>query len=328
MGDWVSGYRIVGQIGVGAHSTIHHAVRATTGKSYAIKRVVNEGPDDARFIAQVEAEYQVSHAVKHPNLRYSYSIHRTKKLLAVQEVRVVMEYVEGQTLQDRRPGTLDAFLYIFHRVAAGLCALHEAGYVHADIKPNNIIAGKNGVVKIIDFGQACPMGHRKGRIQGTPDYIAPEQVQRAPLDKRTDVFNLGATMYWVLTEVPFPTAIRQPTRRGGIDLVSPETLRTPREINPLIPGPLSQLVMDCCEENPQGRPPDMKVVMSRLQIVQTLWNKKRNEARAKHKAALDAPRQESGTTRNAGPGPTETPPAKTENRPDAIETQEGKTRSE
>ena len=328
MSDLVPGYRIIGQIGVGAHSTIHHAIRATTGKSYAIKRVVNEGPDDAKFIAQVEAEYQVSHAVKHPNLRYSYSIHRIKKLLAVQEVRVVMEHVEGETLQDRRTGTLDAFLYIFHRIGAGLHALHEAGYVHADIKPNNIIVGKKEVVKIIDFGQACPMWHRKGRIQGTPDYIAPEQVQRAPLDRRTDVFNLGATMYWVLTEVPFPTAIRQPTRRGGIDLVSRETLRTPREINPLIPGPLSQLVMDCCEENPQGRPADMKAVMARLQVVQSLWNKKRSEARAKHKAPLDAVRQGQGATKDAPGEPAGPSPATIKNGPGTTETEEGKTRDE
>lgn len=285
MSELVPGYRIVAQIGVGAHSTIHQAIRTTTGKSYAIKRVVNEGADDAKFIAQAETEFRVSHAVQHANLRFSYSIHRIKKLLAVQEVRVVLEHVEGETLQDRRPGTLDAFLYIFHCVAAGLQALHDAGYVHADIKPNNIIVGKGGLVKVIDFGQACPRGHRKERIQGTPDYIAPEQVQRAPLDQRTDVFNLGATMYWVLTEVPFPTAIRQPTRRGGIDLVTPDTLRTPREINPLIPGPLSRLIMDCCAENPQERPPDMKAVMSRLEMVQSLWNKKRKAALAKHHGA-------------------------------------------
>lgn len=289
------GYRVIGQIGVGAHSTIHQAIRETTGKWYAIKRVVNEAPDDARFIAQAEAEYAVSHAVEHPSLRHSFSIHRIKKLLTVLEVRVVMEYVEGETLQDRRPGTLDAFLYIFHRVADGLLALHQAGYIHADIKPNNIIVGKGGLVKIIDFGQACRLGQRKERIQGTPDYIAPEQVRRAPLDQRTDVFNLGATMFWVLTEIPFPTVIRQPTRPGGIDLVSRETLQTPRQINPLIPGALSQLVMECCQENPQARPADMKVVMTRLEVVQTLWNKKRAGALSRARRAR--------STRTSDPSP-------------------------
>ncbi|MCK4659430.1 MAG: serine/threonine protein kinase [Phycisphaerae bacterium] len=290
MSELVGGYRTIGQIGVGAHSTIHHAVRTTTGKSYAIKRVVNESSGDLKFINQVEVEYEVSSKVKHPNLRHCYSIHRTKKLLTVQEIRVVMEYAEGETLQDRRPGSLDAFLYILHRVAAGLQALHEAGYVHADVKPNNIIVGKDGSVKVIDFGQACPILHRKERIQGTPDYIAPEQVQRVPLDQRTDVFNLGATMYWVLTEIPYPTAIRQPTRRGGIDLVSRETLRTPHEVNELIPVPLSQLIMDCCRENPQDRPSDMRAVMGRLEMVQSLWNKKRKNAITKRKSSGQNPR--------------------------------------
>ncbi|MFH0983802.1 MAG: serine/threonine-protein kinase [Planctomycetota bacterium] len=322
--ELVPGYRILGQIGVGAHSTIHQAVRTTTGKFYAIKRVVHEGSDDAKFIAQAETEYRVSSAVKHPNLRHSYSIHRVKKFLTVQEVRVVMEHVEGETLQDRRPATLDAFLYILHRVAAGLQALHDAGYVHADIKPNNIIVGKQGLVKIIDFGQACRRGHRKERIQGTPDYIAPEQVQRAPLDQRTDVFNLGATMYWVLTGNPFPTVIRQPTRRGGIDLVTRETLRTPHEINRLIPGPLSQLVMDCCQENPADRPSDMKTVMARLELVQALWNKKRREIVARHKAAAPAPAEESAPSEPAPSAPAVDPlPGTMPNASDAAQTPKG-----
>ncbi len=319
MGELVPGYRMIRQIGTGAGSTIHEAVRTTTAKSFTIKRVVNEGGDDAKFITQAEVEFRISNEVEHPHVRHSYSVHRVKRLLAVQEVRVVMEYVDGTTLQDRRPATLDAFLYIFHRVADGLNALHEAGYVHADIKPNNIIVGDKGLVKIIDLGQACPLGFRKERIQGTPDYIAPEQVQRAPLDRRTDVFNLGTTMYWVLTEIPFPTAIRQPTRPGGIDLVSYETLQTPREINEAIPASLSQLVMDCCQENPSERPPDMKAVMARLEMVQTLWNKKRKEALVKQQARKADSGQRTIPQPPQSPKPTAEPQERAEGAPDALE---------
>jgi serine/threonine-protein kinase len=149
---------------------------------------------------------------------------------------------------------LDWFLQIMRKLAAGLHALHDAGYVHADMKPNNVILGKAGVVKIIDFGQSCPIGHRKERIQGTPDYIAPEQVRRMPLDRTTDVFNLGATMYWVLTDRSYPTRIRQTVRKGSIDIVGADEALTPKEINGRIPAALSQLVMDCCRENPAERP--------------------------------------------------------------------------
>ena len=128
------------------------------------------------------------------------------------------------------------------------------------------------------------------------------------------MFNLGATMYWVLTEMPYPTAIRQPTRRGGIDLVTQETLRTPHEINELIPGPLSRLVMDCCQENPRERPPDMKAMMSRLETVQSLWNKRRRAAVAKQRADADAPAP--GTEGGATP---------TAIQPDTLDVTEGTT---
>ena len=77
---------------------------------------------------------------------------------------------------------------IFQAVASAMGHMHSMGFIHADMKPNNIIVGsKNGAVKVIDFGQSCSIGTRKARIQGTPDFIAPEQVKLRPLDARTDV---------------------------------------------------------------------------------------------------------------------------------------------
>src|SRR5438309_1276541 len=78
-------------------------------------------------------------------------------------------------------------------------------YVVSDLKTNNILVGPDGKVKVIDFGQACKTGTCKERIQGTPDYIAPEQVKREAVTFRTDVFNFGATMYWTVTGQKIPT---------------------------------------------------------------------------------------------------------------------------
>ncbi|MHC4234434.1 MAG: serine/threonine protein kinase, partial [Planctomycetota bacterium] len=210
------------------------------------------------------------------------------KWAKVKELFVLMEYVEGMTLEVARPNRLDWFLQIMRKLAAGLHALHDAGYVHADMKPNNVILGKAGVVKIIDFGQSCPIGHRKERIQGTPDYIAPEQVRRMPLDRTTDVFNLGATMYWVLTDRSYPTRIRQTVRKGSIDIVGADEALTPKEINGRIPAALSQLVMDCCRENPAERPEAMPQLQSRLEVVQRMWRKQRLAAKAERRGARHA----------------------------------------
>jgi serine/threonine-protein kinase len=254
----------------------------------ALKRVCRRDGDDERFIAQVEIEYDVSHRIEHANLRHSLHLHRNKKWLQTNEVMLVMEYVPGKTLEQHRPNRLDHFLTIFRRVCRGLHALHQKGFIHADMKPANVIVGPQGIVKVIDFGQSCAIGHKKERIQGTPDYIAPEQVRRAPLDQRTDVFNLGATMYWVLTGANHPTELPAHLR-SGVEVVKSERPLSPKEINPKFPLALSQLIMDCCKSNPKDRPLNMAQIESRLHIVQKMWRSKLEELRAgKRRAASEA----------------------------------------
>ncbi len=284
MAEPLPGFKILNQVGRGARSKISTCMELISGKTYAVKHVVRRGPEDDPFLDQVENEFTVSHGVNHPYLRHSYKLHRVRKLLRVSELYLVMDYVQGLTLEVARPNRLATFLTIFRNVAEGLIALHESGYVHADLKPINIMLGAKGVLKVIDFGQSCKIGHRKERIQGTPDYIAPEQVRRLPLDERTDVFNLGATMYWMLTSQNYPTAIRSqdPTNRQSITL--PPTPVAPIDINDKIPLSLSTLVMECCRENPGERPADMKLVDARLAVVQDLWRKQRETMRSKLRA--------------------------------------------
>lgn len=276
LAELIPGYRTVGPLGQGARSSIYRVVETSTGNNFAIKRVVRKEQEDQRFIEQVEIEYKVSNGIQHPHLRHSLALHRNKKWLQTNEVMLLMEYVEGKTLEQHRPARLDHFLIIFRKVATGLHALHQQGYVHADMKPNNIVVGAEGVVKIIDFGQSCPIGHKKERIQGTPDYIAPEQVRKATLDQRTDVFNLGATMYWVLTGITYPTELPAHLR-SSLEVPMLEKPQTPKQINDKFPLALSQLVMECCASNPNDRPANMLQVESRLKMVQTLWRQKLDE---------------------------------------------------
>ena len=84
-------------------------------------------------------------------------------------------------LESNPPKRLTDTVDVFVRTGKALEALHCAGYVHCDLKPNNILLGPSGEVKVIDLGQACKINTVKERIQGTPDYIAPEQVKREPV---------------------------------------------------------------------------------------------------------------------------------------------------
>jgi serine/threonine-protein kinase len=129
-------------------------------------------------------------------------------------------------------------------------------------------------------------------VQGTPDYIAPEQVRRLQLDRRTDVFNLGATMYWVLTSEKYPTALQGTDPKAGHRLVTADKVLAPIELNDKIPLSLSNLVMECCRENPAERPSDMKQVASRLAAIQNLWNKQLEQLRSQPRAKDEAPAEQ------------------------------------
>ncbi len=283
----LSDYKIIRQIGTGAGSKIFLAKHLRTGKPYAVKHVVRHSSEDDKFLEQVEMEYEVCHKLDNKYLRHSYSIHRARKLIQVSEIMVVMDYIDGLPLDKALPNRLNSFLVVFRKIAAGLHAMHEAGYVHSDIKPNNIMVATGGELKIIDFGQSCKMHTKKERIQGTPDYIAPEQVRRLPLDQRTDVFNLGATMYWVLTSENYPTALRGTDLAGGNNLVSKDKPIAPIEWNDKIPVSLSNLVMECCRDNPGERPADMKLIDSRLAVVQEIWKKQLAKLKKKQSPGND-----------------------------------------
>jgi serine/threonine-protein kinase len=165
-----------------------------------------------------------------------------------------MEYLEGCTLDQAGLTGIAELLEVFTDVAAALHAMHQAGFVHADIKPNNIMLCNGQGVKIFDLGQSCGLGSVKERIQGTPDFIAPEQVMKLPMSERTDVFNLGATMYWCLTGKFFPTRIRGQQKAGAFDIGLARDAETPQELNSQVPTVLSNLVMECCCNGAANRP--------------------------------------------------------------------------
>ncbi len=265
------GYQITSRLGVGAGSVIYALRSKKNNEMMALKHVIRQDAKDKRLIEQVENEYRVSQMVDYPYIRKVYKIKRVKRRLQTREIFLLMEYCPGISLEQSPSRSILDLLLIFRMVADGLSGMHMAGLLHCDMKPNNIIIAEEGSIRIIDLGQSCPMGTIKSRIQGTPDYIAPEQVRRKPLGKQTDVFNLGATMYWAFTGRHVPTMIPKNSQTGdrvelaGTAKVGP-TL-TPHEIKSRIPMGISNLIMECVNKHPQDRPSDMPTVISRLDLL-------------------------------------------------------------
>lgn len=273
------GHKVVQLLGNGARSTIWQIRHIKTGKFFALKRVIKRERQDFRFIEQVEAEYANSLKLDHPNLRKIHSLRRIRKWLAVSEVHLTMEYCPGETIHNARPQDVPQTVEVFSKVAAVLEHMNSRGVIHGDMKPNNIILAQDGEVKVIDLGQSCAVGTVKERIQGTPDFIAPEQVHRQPLDARTDVFNFGASLYWTLTGRAIPSAL--PQMNAVIE--KREHMRHPiAELNPSAPPALTKLVEDCIEPIPARRPDSMKDVVSRLALVSLTMQRKAQIAATVH----------------------------------------------
>jgi len=261
---YVGGFTILQRIGTGARSTIYLATNEEDNTTLALKRVIFERPEDIRVFKQVETEYKVARQIDHPYVRKCYELKKIRRMFRTKEILLSMEYFDGQNLEDGPALSLGDVLLVFRMVASGLNAMHQHGFVHCDIKPNNILLSKAGSIKIIDLGQSCRIGTVKPRIQGTPDYIAPEQVRRKPLGPKTDIFNLGATMYWALTGKHAPTLIPKKDK-FGFPITKPR--RAPHEIKTRLPIEISKLVMDCIEDAPAKRPHNMMTVVSRLDLM-------------------------------------------------------------
>src|SRR5262249_53760755 len=121
--------------------------------------------------------------LNHPTLLKIFDCRVKKAWFRVTGVELLMEYVDGRTLDEIDDPKIDFLILVFCRVSAGMAHMHKRGVYHGDLKPGNIMVSRRGEVKIIDFGTAWVQGQDKNRIQGTPQYMAPEQ----PLNRVVDV---------------------------------------------------------------------------------------------------------------------------------------------
>jgi len=268
----IGGYRVVARIGEGAASTLYAVQDPRTKQIWALKHVVKQTERDQRFIEQTETEYEVGSKLHHPAIRGIHKLlkHR-EKLFSVVGASLLMELVDGSTL-DQVPAMADIeVVRIFREVADGLAHMHSQGFVHADLKPNNIILSHTGTVKVIDLGQGCRIGTVKKRIQGTPGYMAPEQAHRQAITPKTDIYNFGATLYWVLCRDVIPTALPPKDESslfsGALDVEQVEPPIPPHVKNPRIHPMLSKLVLDCVKIDPEERPESMEAIHVRLDLV-------------------------------------------------------------
>lgn len=283
--------QVKGCIGNGAGSIIYR-VQADDGQALACKHVTRatiEHIERARqeqkrngsplklakslyqsYFEQVKNEYEVLKEVhaegKSPHIMEAHELRSIRRRLRFLGYDLLLELVEGKALKDEREYPMPGLIDVFRQAAQALIELHQYGYVHADLKPAHIIVTPDGTVKLIDFGQCTHLDSKATRIQGTPEYMAPEQLKAQRIDFRTDVYGLGATMFWTLTG-----RLNRPAMTGlpgaeGLDFAVGYAGRakTVRSENPDVPRDLDELVTACCERRPDKRPRTMREVWETL----------------------------------------------------------------
>jgi eukaryotic-like serine/threonine-protein kinase len=234
-------YEVLAEIGRGGMGAIFRARDVELDETVALKFLSgNIGPE---VVARFVQEIKVARQVVHPNVVRVFTLEKWNE-----HRFIVMEYIEGLPLPrylQRAPApTLQDKLKLALQVAAALEAAHKAGIVHRDIKPDNILVTPNGSAKVLDFGIARPEagGHTltsTGTIMGSPMYMSPEQIQAQPIDRRTDVYSLGAVLYYMVTGIePFAGKDMQ-------EILMKHLQGRPRpahEVEPSIPRPLSDAI--------------------------------------------------------------------------------------
>ena len=249
-------YQMGDPIGRGGLATIYRARDMQTGRIVAIKVLREVYSTDPKFITRFRLSAKAQSALHHPNVVQVYDYGQTNG-----KYFVVMELVEGTDLRRylRSRGVLgvETAIRIAHDVALGLGATHRHGIVHRDVKPQNILMGRDGSIKLTGFGIASVYKDinderltTTGMTLGTVQYYAPEQALDEIVSPATDIYALGMVLYEMLTARPAfdgdtPVAVAMAHIQ---DQPTP-----PRQFNPAIPQGLEAIILRCLEKKHEMR---------------------------------------------------------------------------
>ena len=193
-------YRIVGLLGRGGMGEVYRAEDLTLGQPVALKFLPETLSADGAALARFHREVRVARQISHRNVCRVYDIGEAEGSQFLS-----MEYVRGEELSSvlKRFGRLpaDKATEIARQLCAGLAAAHEAGVLHRDLKPSNVMIDEKGDVRVTDFGLAGLLEEFGGgaALEGTPEYMSPEQLAGRELNERSDIYSLGLVLYELYT---------------------------------------------------------------------------------------------------------------------------------
>jgi serine/threonine protein kinase/tetratricopeptide (TPR) repeat protein len=241
-------YRLGEVIGQGGSGTIYRAQDTLLNREVAIKMYAEKGIGTAGR-ARLLHEAQSAAQLNHTNIVAIFDAGQVDGV-----PYIIMELVDGKSLQDNPPKDLEDILAIARQICTALDHAHNHGIVHRDLKPENVLLASDGTVKLTDFGLARSIASRlssEGLLVGTVYYLSPEQALNQPVDGRTDLYALGVMLYELVTgKLPFQGD--DPLAVVSQHLYAPVV--APHVRNPKLPARLDALIMQLLAKSPEERP--------------------------------------------------------------------------
>ena len=242
-------YVLVQSLGIGDMGEVYLAHDEVLDRDVALKVLGERYAGDEGSAERFRSEAQSAASLSHPNIIQIYNRGEAEDGTSY----IVMEYVPGGTLSEQieESGPFEAgkAAAVAAQIAEALGAAHERGVIHRDIKPQNVLMGSSGDLKVTDFGIARASG-ASSAVFGTAGYISPEQAMGEPVSPASDLYSLGVILYEMLTgELPY-------TADNSIAVCMKhvtEPLRPPRELNPAIPEEMNALVVKLLAKDPAER---------------------------------------------------------------------------
>jgi eukaryotic-like serine/threonine-protein kinase len=255
-------YRIVAQLGRGGMGEVYRADDLTLAQPVALKFLPKELANDPERLERLRKEVRSARQVSHPNVCRVFDIGELDG-----ERFLSMEYVEGEDLAHliRRIGALPEAkaLQVSRQIAAGLAAAHDKGLIHRDLKPANVMLDERGVARVTDFGLAGTVEElsRGNAREGTPHYMAPEQLAGEEVSVRSDLYSLGLVMVELFTG---KRAFVAETIEKLVDLRRSATSTAMSELTRGLDPAIQRVIARCLEENPAKRPASALAVSAAL----------------------------------------------------------------
>src|SRR4051812_7466427 len=304
-------YTIERKLGAGGMANVYLAEDGELGRRVAIKILNDRHSHDDQFVERFRREAKNAAGLSHPNI---VSIYDRGEFDG--SYYIAMEYLEGRTLKElivrNGPTPVPIAIDYARQVLSAIAFAHRNGVVHRDIKPHNIVVGRDGRLKVTDFGIArsgASQMTEAGSIIGTAQYLSPEQARGAHVDQRSDIYSVGIVLYEMLTgEVPFGGDTPVEIAMKHLSAVP----SAPSDLNPKVPHDLDAIVLRSLAKDPGDRYPSAEEMDAELgRVARGLAVSEETEAAATMVlagAGLAAPTTVMRPTRAVAPPPAAPPP--------------------